>query len=120
MILGSEQTKHYEKYLHEGNNLLHLVESFKCFCTDQVFHAWIFRKLFLYWCVRTNFLECFKEKHLFHQFGHKKIFNVKNVVTKREYSVASIANVPTMEDQTLSIQHFAGNKTNEIELKSSC
>ena len=119
MILGSEQTKHYEKYLHQGNNLLHSIESFKCFYTDQVIHAWIFRKLFLYWCARKNFLECFKEKYLFHQFGHKKTANVENVVTKREYSVTSIANVPTMEEQTLSIQHFPGNKTNEIELKSS-
>lgn len=56
----------------------------------------------------------FQRKYLFHQFGHEKTANVENVVTKRQYSVASIANVPTMEEQTLSIQHFPGNITNEI------
>lgn len=45
---------------------------------------------------------------------------MENVVTKREYLVASIANVVTMQEQTLSIQHFEGNKTSEIELKPSC
>ena len=74
----------------------------------------------MYWCVRTNFLECFKEKYLFDQVDHKKATNMESVVTKREYLVASIANVVTMEEQTLSIQHFEGNKTSEIELKSSC
>ena len=61
----------------------------------------------------------FQRKYLFHQFGHKKTANVENVVTKRQYSVASIPNVPMMEEQTLSIQHFPGNITNETELKSS-
>lgn len=74
----------------------------------------------MYWCVRTNFLECLKEKYLFHQVDHKKTANMENVVTKREYLVASIANVVTMQEQTLWIQHFEGNKTSEIELKSSC
>ena len=45
---------------------------------------------------------------------------MENVVTKREYLVASVANVVTMKEQTLSNQHFEGNKTSEIELKSSC
>lgn len=45
---------------------------------------------------------------------------MENVVTKREYLVASTANVVPIEEQTLSIQHFAGNKTSETELKSSC
>ena len=45
---------------------------------------------------------------------------MENVVTKREYLVASIANVVPMEEQTPSLQHFAGNKTSETELKSSC
>ena len=74
----------------------------------------------MYWCVRTNFLECFKEKYLFGQDDHKNTANMENVVTKREYLVASIANVVTMQEQTLSIQHFEGNKTSEIELKPSC
>ena len=60
------------------------------------------------------------KKYLFHQVDHKKTANMENVVTKREYLVASIANVVPIEEQTLSIQHFAGNKTSETELKSSC
>lgn len=45
---------------------------------------------------------------------------MENVITKREYLVTSIANVVTMKEQTMSIQHFEGNKTSEIELKSAC
>lgn len=57
---------------------------------------------------------------MFHQVDHRKSANMENVVTKREYLVASTANVVPIEEQTLSIQHFEGNETSEIELKSSC